>query len=78
MIGAIDVVMAVIDTDKTVFPFESEVKKLDILPPGHDATKIIPKATMGVITELNANATQRVTSGSTTHCIMQPTMIDLG
>ena len=44
MIGAIDVVMAVIDTDKTVFPFESEVKKLDILPPGHDATNIIPSA----------------------------------
>ena len=78
MIGAIDVVMAVIDTDKTVFPFESEVKKLDILPPGHDATNIIPSAIIGVIRGFNITAIRNVIAGRANHCNKTPVMIDFG
>ena len=78
MIGAIDVVMAVIDTDKTVFPFESEVKKLDILPPGHDATNIIPSAIIGVIRGFKITAIRNVIAGRANHCNKTPVMIDFG
>ena len=78
MTGAIDVVIAVKETDSTVFPFESDVKKLEILPPGHEATNIIPRAIIGVIRGLNARTTANVTAGRANHCSMAPTNIDLG
>ena len=43
------VVTADIDTESSRLPFEIEVMKFDTLPPGHDATKIIPIATIGVM-----------------------------
>ena len=43
------VVTADIDTDNSRFPFEIEVIKFEILPPGHEATNIIPMATIGVM-----------------------------
>ena len=72
------VLNAVSDTESSVFPLERLVMKFDMLPPGQEATKIMPNATMGVMTLLKANAIKSVTKGSATHCIMQPTMIDLG
>ena len=78
MIGAIVVVMAVNETDSTVFPFESEVRKLDILPPGHEATNIMPRAIMGVMKGFNMIVIKKVTAGRATHCSMTPVRIDLG
>lgn len=47
-------------TDKAVLPFAIELIKLLMLPPGQEATKIIPSATVGVgfirITNKNVSA----------------------
>ena len=78
MIGASDVVIAVSETDSTMFPFDSEDRKFDMFPPGHEATSIIPSAIIGVINGLKANATANVIAGSASHCNIAPTIIDLG
>ena len=52
--------------------------KLEIFPPGQEATKIIPNAIIGVINGLNANAIANVTAGKPTHCNNIPTITDLG
>lgn len=38
-------VMDVSDIDNSTFALERELIKLEMLPPGHEATNIIPKAT---------------------------------
>ena len=76
--GAKAVVTAVIEIDNSVLPFDSDEIKFEMLPPGHDATKIIPNAIIGVITGLNAKAMVNVTAGRPTHCKMMPTITDLG
>ena len=76
--GAKAVVMAVIDTDNSILPFESDEMKFEMLPPGHDATKIIPNAIIGVITGLSIKATRNVTAGRPTHCNNTPVITDLG
>ena len=78
MIGASDVVIAVSETDSTMFPLDRDERKFDMFPPGHEATSIIPRAIMGVISGLNANATANVIAGSANHCNIAPTIIDLG
>lgn len=78
MTGAIDVVIAVKETDSTVFPFESDVKKLEILPPGHEATNIIPRAIIGVMKGFNITARINVMAGRANHCSRIPVRIDLG
>tara|TARA_B100001758_G_C18077996_1_gene436748 strand:+ start:388 stop:672 length:285 start_codon:yes stop_codon:yes gene_type:complete len=40
--------IAVIQTDKAVFPLAKEVMKLEMFPPGQAATIIIPIATLGM------------------------------
>lgn len=71
-------VMAVIDTDSSTLPRDNDDMKLDILPPGHDATRIIPSAIIGVIRGLSANAMAKVTAGNATHCNKIPVITDLG
>ena len=78
MKGAIDVVTAVNVMDSATFPFDNDDKKLEILPPGHEATSIIPSAIIGVIRGLNAKTTANVTAGRANHCSIAPTNIDLG
>ena len=78
MMGEKAVVMAVSDTDSAVLPLDKAERKLEILPPGHDAIKIIPSATIGVITGFNTKATANVKAGRASHCNINPTMIDLG
>ena len=65
--GAKAVVIAVSDTDSSMFPFEREDMKFEMFPPGHDATRIIPSATIGVIIGESASATANVTAGRPTH-----------
>ena len=76
--GAKAVVIAVIDTDSSILPFASDEIKFEILPPGHDATRIIPRATIGVIKGLKAIATQKVTAGKPIHCNTIPVTTDFG
>ena len=76
--GANAVEIAVIDTDNSMLPFDNDEMKFEILPPGHDATKIIPNAIIGVMTGLRANAMAKVTAGRATHCNNRPTITDLG
>ena len=76
--GAKAVVIAVIDTDNSTLPFESEDMKFEIFPPGHDATSNIPIATIGVINGFSKIATRNVTAGSATHCNNTPKITDLG
>ena len=76
--GAKAVVTAVIEIDNSVLPFDSDEIKFEMFPPGHDATKIIPNAIIGVITGLKAKAMANVTAGRPTHCKKMPTITDLG
>lgn len=78
MKGANAVLMALRVTDSSIFPFESDDMKLEIFPPGQDATRIIPNATIGVITGESANATAKVTAGRAIHCSNTPRITDLG
>ena len=65
--GANAVVIAVSDTESSIFPLDREDMKFEIFPPGQDATRIIPSATIGVISGESASATAKVTAGSPTH-----------
>jgi len=76
--GDIAVVTAVMETDNAILPFESADKKLEMLPPGQDATRIMPNATIGVMTGPNANATANVKAGRAIHCKKTPTHTDFG
>ena len=77
-VGAIVVVIAVNETDSMMLPLDRDERKFEMLPPGHDATNIIPSAIIGVIRGLNVIATAKVMAGSATHCSSIPVMIDLG
>ena len=77
-IGAKAVVMAVIDTDNSILPLEREDMKLDMFPPGQQATKIIPNAIIGVIQWFKAIQVRNVTNGRPTHCNNMPRITDLG
>ena len=72
------VVSAVSETESSTLPFDNDVIKLEILPPGHDATKIIPMATIGVINGLRTIAKRQVTAGRITHCNSTPRITDFG
>ena len=43
------VLNAVSETDSSELPRERDVMKLEMFPPGHDATRIIPNAIIGEI-----------------------------
>ena len=60
------VLNAVNETDNSVFPLEKDVIKLDIFPPGHAATSIIPKAIIGDIQFLKVIVNRKVNAGSRT------------
>ena len=77
MIGAIAVVNAVSETDSTMLPFDSDERKFEMLPPGHDATNIIPSAIIGVMTGLKASATANVIAGRTNHCSIAPVIMQI-
>ena len=63
IMGEKEVVIAVNDTDKAPLPFESTDRKLEILPPGQDATRIIPRAIIGEIQCLKAMISTNVSAG---------------
>ena len=57
------VLKAVSDTDSSEFPREREVMKLETLPPGHEATRIMPNATIGEIRLPHAMISRNVSAG---------------
>ncbi len=65
-------------TDKAMFPFANEDMKLEMFPPGHDETKIIPKAIVGVIRLRKIIIITNVTAGRKKNCEKKPKMVDFG
>ena len=72
------VLNAVSDTDSSVFPLDSDVMKLEMFPPGHDATRIIPNAIIGDIQFLNVIVRRNVSAGRRINWQIIPNMTDLG
>ena len=58
--------MAVSDTESSTFALESDDMKLEILPPGQDATRIIPSAMDQLILGPSAIASKKVSNGRST------------
>jgi hypothetical protein len=52
--------------------------KLETLPPGHDETKIIPIATIGVMCLWKITIRRKVIEGINIHWPMRPMRIDFG
>jgi|TARA_B110000971_G_scaffold35824_2_gene34080 hypothetical protein len=63
-------------TDRAALPLAREVMKLEILPPGHAAISIIPKATLGIGLKINTN--KKVKKGRAMNWEIKPTKTDLG
>ena len=72
------VAIAVRLTESATFAFASEDIKLEILPPGQEATKIIPIAMVGVIKFPNKMRRMNVTKGIAKNCEKNPIMVDFG
>ena len=72
------VLIALSDTDNSMFAFESELMKLEMFPPGHEATRIIPMAMVQLMLLPNANASRHVNMGSRTSWQSIPTKMGLG
>ena len=72
--------MAVRHTDSSIFALASELMKLEILPPGQEATRIMPSAMVHEIhpTLSISKASRNVSSGSRTSWQHTPRMTDLG
>ena len=70
--------MAVRLTESSTFAFESELMKLEMLPPGHEATSIIPMAMVQEMEEPRASASRKVNSGSSMIWLHAPTSTDFG
>ena len=72
------VLKAVSDTDSSEFPREREVMKLETLPPGHEATRIMPNATIGEMRLPHAMIRRNVNAGRSMIWHTIPVMIDFG
>ena len=72
------VAIAVRLTDKATLPFEREEIKFEMFPPGHEATKIMPMAMVGVIRLLKANMMIKVTAGRKKNWETKPMTVAFG
>tara|TARA_A100001011_G_scaffold358879_1_gene404949 strand:+ start:122 stop:412 length:291 start_codon:yes stop_codon:yes gene_type:complete len=63
-------------TDRAALPLARDDIKLEILPPGHAATSIIPRATLGIGLKINTNI--KVKKGRAKNCEINPIKTDLG
>jgi len=73
---AASVAMAVKLTDNATFPLPRADIKLEMLPPGQAATKIIPNATAGEGFKINTK--RNVTKGKRKNCDAKPIITDFG
>ena len=69
---------AVSDTESSELPLESEVMKFDMFPPGHEATRIIPRANIGEIRFPIVMISTSVRAGRSTSWHTMPVIMDLG
>ena len=72
------VLMAVRDTDNSTFALDSDDMKLEMLPPGQEATRIMPSPIIGEIQLPSRQARQKVKAGSRTSWQPIPSRTDLG
>ena len=72
------VLIAVRDTESSVFPLERLVIKLDMFPPGHEATRIIPRAIIGLIQPSKDIVRRKVRAGSRNSWQIIPSTTDFG
>ena len=72
------VLNAVSETESSVLPLERLVMKFDMLPPGHDATRSIPRAIIGLIHPSNVIVRRNVSAGRSISWQMIPRTTDCG
>ena len=72
------VLMAVRLTDNSMFAFERELMKFEMLPPGQEATRIMPSAMVQLMDLPKASASRKVNSGRMTSWLTMPRISDLG
>lgn len=65
-------------TDKTTFALAMDEIKFEIFPPGHAATRIIPKAIVGVRKLLKMITRINVENGRRINCEIVPMTTDFG
>ena len=70
--------MAVRLTDSSMFAFARDDMKLEMLPPGQEATRIMPRPIMGEIHQLRRMASRQVKAGSRTSWHSMPSRTDFG
>ena len=70
--------MAVRLTDNSMLPLARELMKLEILPPGQAATRIMPRPIMGEIQPVRRMASRQVKAGSRMSWHNIPSKTDLG
>ena len=58
------VLMAVRDTESSMLAFDRDDMKLEILPPGHEATRIMPRPIIGEIQFPIEIASRKVKAGN--------------
>jgi len=72
--------MGIVEIDVEIppkgFPLDIELMKFEMFPPGQAATKIIPKATVGVGFSNRTN--KKVNAGNKNVWLMNPIINDLG
>ena len=70
--------MAVSETDSSTLALASELMKLEMLPPGQEATRIMPRPIMGEIHPVSAMASRQVNAGRSTSWHRMPSSTLLG
>ena len=73
-IGAMMVVHAVMPTDSATSPFARYVMTLELVPPGHEPTRITPTASSGG--SWNTIVSRNASTGMMTNCARMPTMLE--
>lgn len=74
--GAMMVVHAVMPTDSATSPFARYVMTLELVPPGHEPTRITPTASSGG--SWNTIVSRNASTGMITNCARMPTMTAFG
>ena len=72
------VLTAVRLTESSTLALDSELMKLEMLPPGQEATRIMPRAIVQLIQRPNSRASRKVSSGNRTSWLTIPRIRDLG
>ena len=72
------VLIAVRLTESSTFAFDRELMKLDMLPPGQEATNIMPIAMVQLMLSFRQRASRKVNSGSSMHWHSIPSSTDFG